>query len=120
MTHPHDVDEDEPATPGQLADLERLGMRPSSAVGRRAAEAMIGRVTATLPQRQLLARLGVGHDPLISRHGASALITNALRGRDRLPPSWKQEQLLRRLGKWREGLTRGEASALIGELTGRP
>jgi hypothetical protein len=104
------------ATPEQMERLRRLGYRSPDPVSRALADILIRTWSATPRQLDCLAGLGVYPDGPITRKAASDLIERTISLRRRLPPTPRQESFLRARGLWREGLTRGEASDLIGKV----
>ena len=75
---------------------------------------------ATTAQLRYLQQLGVPIPYGLSKQEATRLIAyNKHEGADPAPTE-KQEKFLRWKGKWREGLTRAEASERIGRLKEGP
>lgn len=76
---------------------------------------------ATPSQRKYLASFGVGLDRQLSKGEASYLIDRCreLRAAHPEPASSKQQWYLKRCGAWVPGLTKPEASKLIGQLKRR-
>ena len=68
---------------------------------------------ATHKQEAFLNRNNLHPDRPIDRYEAAHKIGTFVDSRRLLSPTVKQESLLRELGKWREGMNRGEAFDLI-------
>src|SRR5262245_28795851 len=120
MHHYHDDVVHDPATPEQLTHLAALGLNNGPPISRQAAQALIRSFILTPRQAAFLQRLGVDPDPLLRRHEAHEQIVRAIGQRRQMPPTAKQEYFLRQRNQWREGMTRGEAFDLIGDLLGVP
>jgi|HubBroStandDraft_4_1064222.scaffolds.fasta_scaffold1031060_1 hypothetical protein len=73
----------------------------------------------TLRQRGFLARHRLDHNGQMDFHQASQRIGQYVAARRRTSPSDRQKRFLMQHGKWRDGMTRGEAFDLIGSLKRR-
>ena len=72
---------------------------------------------ASEAQRDCLAQLGVAVGPRLSSYEADRLIREHREQWALLPATDAQRGFLRKKGRWREGMGRGEATELIGRLT---
>src|SRR5215813_9820633 len=72
--------------------------------------------SVTNAQLEYLRLLGVPFRLPLSWFTASLLISEALQDRRRGPPTPRQEAFLKRRGRWRDDLTRSQASELIGQI----
>jgi hypothetical protein len=75
---------------------------------------------ASEAQKDCLAQLGVALGPRLSSYEADRLIREHHERWARLPATEAQRGFLRKKGRWREGMGRGEANELIGRLVGGP
>jgi hypothetical protein len=115
-------------TPDQYFRLRELGCRLAPYLSRQMAQKYIDNYEAgakaqqtidsapTEAQEQSLIRLGIHPGRPISKREASTLIHDAVEQRRSLPPTDKQEWILKQHGQWRPGMSRGEAFDLIGEI----
>src|SRR5262249_10997091 len=71
---------------------------------------------ASTRQIDFIERHGLPHDPNVDEKTAWEVISDFINNRTRLPPTARQEALLRQKGQWREGMTRGEAFDAIARL----
>jgi hypothetical protein len=71
---------------------------------------------ASPAQLQTLRQMGVQTEGSISSHEADQLIKRNKARWESLPPTDKQAFVLRQRGRWRDGMTRGEATELIERL----
>jgi hypothetical protein len=113
------MNDEEPASPEQLETLARLGSQPRQPLTRGTADALLEHYSATERQRACLTRLGLATDGPIRKTEATAAIQQEIAQRRQLPPTAKQEWILRQRGAWREDLTRGDAFDLIGGFIAR-
>jgi hypothetical protein len=74
------------------------------------------RGSVTNAQLEYLRHLGVPFQLPLSWFNASYLIHQAVLARQRRPPTARQEAFLKRRGRWRDDLTRSQASELIGRI----
>jgi hypothetical protein len=68
--------------------------------------------SATPKQRAFMQRHGI--DSERDKEAATEAIGTYIRSRQQMSPSPAQEGFLRKRGLWRDGMTRGEAFALVG------
>jgi hypothetical protein len=73
---------------------------------------------ATPAQRRLLSELGVSAPAGLSSYQADRLIKANHSRWAALPPTGKQIGMLRALGLWAKGITRGEAAEMIDKIRG--
>jgi hypothetical protein len=106
----------QPATEQQYAILSEYGYAGPERLSFDDAEHMIELYTPTPAQEDCLVRLGIHPGRPISRQSAWALINDAVEQRRLLPPTEKQEWILKQHDQWRPGMSRGEAFDLIGEI----
>jgi hypothetical protein len=109
----------DPPTQEQLVILKQLHIDPDLAISRSNAQYLIDIFAATQKQRECLARNGIAGDGALSRSEAASRIEAYICERRQLPPTPKQEWLLRQHNCWHEGMTRGQASDLIGGIKAR-
>lgn len=112
------MDEHDPISPQQRQTLESLGLDPSCDSSSRA-DRLIEVFGATHKQIECLARMGVQVDGPIGKGHARLLIQNEVDRRRQLPPTPRQEQFLRKRGRWHPGISRGDAYDLIAMLVHR-
>jgi len=105
-----------PATDWQLERLRRLGLHFSRPVSRDQADWFIHQFAAINRQLACLGRFGLNATGPVGRHEAHRLIGQEIDRRRELPPTPKQEAFLRSRGRSRDGMTRGEAFDLIGQI----
>jgi hypothetical protein len=106
----------EPATPEQLAILKRYGIEARPDLPRWRAQVQIERLVPTDKQIAVLASMGINIEPTLTKSDAIDLIGTLLRERRSKPATAPQEQYLRSLGGWNDGLTIEEADARIREI----
>jgi hypothetical protein len=64
-----------------------------------------------------MAKMGVLPDKPVDRREASEIIGQQIQLRRQLPPTPRQERFLRAEGKWKDGMTYGEAYDAIAKIT---
>ena len=72
--------------------------------------------SATKAQLQCLEELGIWSNGWISSHQADQLIKEHYEEWSQLPPTPRQEQLIRQRCCWHPCFTRGDATKLLGKL----
>lgn len=73
----------------------------------------------THKQQAFLARHNLHPDDPDDFYEAAYTIGQFIQSRRRLPPTPRQEKLLKEHGKWRDGMTRGKAFDLLNRLLHR-
>ena len=95
----------ERATPEQVSILERFGVKGAPDIPRWMAQAKINNLLPTPRQIEVLENLGVKIDPKLTKWEAIDLIGRLTSDRRSQPATPRQQNLLRSLGGWTDGLT---------------
>ena len=106
----------DPAAEWQLEWLRRLGFQLPRPISSDQADRFIQQFSATNRQLACLTKFGLAPDGPVRKYEAHRLISQEIDRRRGLPPTPRQEKFLRSRGRWRDGMTGGEAFDLIGQI----
>ena len=106
----------EPATAQQIEQLKQLKVSFQPWITKHHAADLIVEFSATECQLDCLNRFGMKPKTTIPCREMHRLIGQEVQHRDTLELTPRQEQFPREHGRWRQGMTRGDAYDLIGEI----